>query len=67
MPITLTDDGYICPDARPMARQMVTEIQDLLTYDTAESLDLPDWIGIVATLFTGPEIAKAFCGTTRAT
>ncbi|CAK0866980.1 unnamed protein product [Prorocentrum cordatum] len=63
MPLTLTDDGYISPDAHPIARQMATDIQDLLTYDTAEPSDLLDWKGNIITLFTGPEIAEAFCRT----
>eukprot|EP00959_Pyramimonas_sp_CCMP1952_P246633 5154631-Pyramimonas_sp.AAC.1 len=63
MPLTLTDAGYVSPDAHPIARQMATDIQDLLTYDTAEPSDLLDWKGNIITLFTGPEIAEAFCRT----
>ncbi|CAK0852503.1 unnamed protein product, partial [Prorocentrum cordatum] len=62
VPRTLTDDGYISPDARPTARQFATDIQDLLTYDIAEPLDLLDWKGSIAALFTDAEIAGAFCG-----
>ncbi|CAK0895308.1 unnamed protein product, partial [Prorocentrum cordatum] len=62
MPLALADDGYISPDAHPIARQMTFDIQDLLTYDTAEPLDLLDWKGNAIALFTDPEIAEAFCG-----
>eukprot|EP00959_Pyramimonas_sp_CCMP1952_P086631 1811925-Pyramimonas_sp.AAC.1 len=62
MPLTLTEDGYISPDAHPIARQFATDIQDLLTYDIAEPVDLLDWGGSISTLFTDTEIAEAFCG-----